>query len=103
MASSERSTRPPSIGNAGSRLNSTRNTFTASKRSANEPVVVLMEPSAVHEPVSVIHAAKMAAMTTFTAGPATAIQNSCTGLSGIRSNRARPPMGRSVMSRVPMP
>ena len=37
VASSARSTRPPSIGNAGSRLNATRHTLTISRRSMNEP------------------------------------------------------------------
>jgi hypothetical protein len=42
-------------------------------------------------------------MMTFTNGPATAMINSCTGSSGIRSSRATPPMGSSVMSGVLIP
>ena len=42
-------------------------------------------------------------MTTFTAGPATAITNSCQGDVGMRSSRARPPMGSRVISGVRMP
>ena len=37
------------------------------------------------------------------AGPASATQSSCMGLSGIRSRRATPPMGSSVISLVGMP
>ena len=37
VASSARSTRPPSIGNAGSRLKPTRNTLTSISRSRNGP------------------------------------------------------------------
>ncbi len=42
-------------------------------------------------------------MTTFTAGPARATQNSWAGWSGIRSSRATPPIGSKVMSRVRTP
>ena len=34
---------------------------------------------------------------------ATATSSSCFGLDGMRSNRATPPMGRSVISAVPIP
>jgi len=44
-----------------------------------------------------------AAMMTLMAGPASATQSSWTGLSGMRSSRATPPMGSRVMSFVPMP
>ena len=44
-----------------------------------------------------------AAMTTFTAGPASATMISCRGFSGMRSSRASPPIGSSVMSGVRMP
>ena len=40
------------------------------------------------------------AMTTFTAGPASATTISWPGCSGMRSSRASPPIGRSVMSGV---
>src|SRR6266404_3344039 len=46
---------------------------------------------------------KPSAITTLTIGPATAMTNSCTGSSGIRSSRATPPMGSNVMSGVLMP
>src|SRR5213082_1116764 len=39
---------------------------------------------------------KPSAITTFTIGPARAITNSCTGFSGMRSNRATPPIGSKV-------
>jgi hypothetical protein len=42
----------------------------------------------------------IAAMATFTSGPAMAMATSCPGRSGMRSRRATPPMGKSVMSRV---
>ena len=77
--------------------------FTASSRSAKPPPVVLRELSGVQEPETASHKARRAAMATFTAGPAMAIQNSCAGLSGILSSRATPPMGSSVMSHVPTP
>jgi multidrug efflux pump subunit AcrB len=47
-----------------------------------------------------VETASTAAITTFTAGPAMATQNSCIGFSGMRSSRASPPMGRRVISRV---
>jgi hypothetical protein len=46
---------------------------------------------------------RTSAIMTFTAGPASATTISCPGFSGIRSSRATPPMGRSVMSGVWMP
>ena len=42
-------------------------------------------------------------MTTFTAGPASAMTNSASGFSGMRSRLATPPIGYRVMSRVPTP
>ena len=42
-------------------------------------------------------------MTTFTAGPASATTISWPGFSGMRSSRASPPIGSSVMSGVRMP
>ena len=42
-------------------------------------------------------------MTTFTAGPASATQSSWSGTSGIRSSRAKPPIGSNVMSLVRIP
>jgi hypothetical protein len=44
-----------------------------------------------------------AAMTTFTAGPASATTSSSRGLSGMRSSEATPPIGHSVTSGVRMP
>src|SRR6266536_2245865 len=46
---------------------------------------------------------KPSAITTFTSGPATAIINSCTGSSGMRSSRATPPIGSNVISGVLIP
>ena len=43
------------------------------------------------------------AMTTLTAGPASATTISWPDFSGMRSSRARPPIGSSVMSGVLMP
>ena len=45
----------------------------------------------------------MAAMVKLTAGPARATMISWRGSFGIDSSSARPPMGRMVMLRVPMP
>ncbi len=42
-------------------------------------------------------------MASVTAGPASAISISCLGSRGMRSSCATPPMGSSVMSRVPTP
>ena len=42
-------------------------------------------------------------MTKFTAGPASATTSSCAGSSGMRSSRATPPIGSSVMSGVCTP
>ena len=49
------------------------------------------------------HPYRSNAITTFTAGPASATQSSSRGSSGMRSSRATPPIGSNVISRVLMP
>jgi hypothetical protein len=95
--------RPPSIGNAGKRLNSTRKTFTDMTLANRLSDVGGQIRPMSSLPVAKSTAARIAAMTTFTAGPAAATTNSSSGRSGIRCKRATPPMGKSVMSRVGMP
>jgi len=72
-------------------------------RSRNDPEVMLTRTTGSYCPCSVSRKNRPSAMTTLTAGPASATQNSWRGSSGILSSRARPPMGKSVMSRVRMP
>jgi hypothetical protein len=85
------------------RLNPTRNRFTTISRSTNEPAVIDRVSIGTSVPVALSARYRSAAMPTLTAVPATATQNSCIGWSGIRSSRATPPIGSSVMSRVRMP
>ena len=49
------------------------------------------------------HRPAPAAITRFTAGPASATTISCAGFSGMRSSEATPPIGSSVTSGVRMP
>ena len=102
-ASSARSTRPPSIGKAGIRLKSTRKMLTPARR-ARKPgpgfsICVSVDGSR-RAPRTTI---RIKAMTTLTSGPAMAMTISSEGFSGMRDRRARPPIGRSVMSGVVMP
>ena len=60
-------------------------------------------PQRSHEAVACNQTNKAAAMTTLTAGPASATHNSCIGWEGIFSRRATPPMGSKMMSRVAIP
>lgn len=101
--SNARSTRPPSIGNAGIRLKSTRKRFATinakgagaeSSWASNWPLGSAESRHQTNAPT---------AITTFTRGPATAINSSCRGVSPVDSIRASPPMGSSVTSRVRIP
>ena len=107
MASTARSTRPPSIGKAGIRLNSTSMTFSCS--TVNRKPLTPPRPRGCARPSGAGPAGQdqyqrqaPAAMTTLTAGPARAIQNSCFGF-GRFSMLATPPMGYSVMLDTGMP
>ena len=101
-ASKARNTRPPSIGKAGIRLNTTRNRFAvASRASSPEYGSCGAMLSAGGRPPR--KANRTPAITTFTAGPARATTSSCFGSSGMRSSRATPPMGSKVTSGVWMP
>jgi hypothetical protein len=64
------------MGNAGSRLNATRKTFTASSRSTNGPLETLSCSSGVKLPLIRSQARSMPAMATLTAGPASATHSS---------------------------
>jgi len=98
-----RSARPPSIGNAGIKLNATKNKFTARMRWRKGPVVNVNVCMGSNDAVNFSHTNNTAAMATFTAGPANATHNSCRGLVGRLSRRATPPMGNKTMSRVLIP
>ena len=98
IASSARSTRPPSIGNAGIMLNRIIMVFTnisRSRRPTSRVAATFTQrtPNSHNTPT----------ITTFTAGPASATTNSSDGLSGMRVRRAMPPIGSSTMSRVVIP
>ena len=103
MARIARSTRPPSMGKAGRRLNRTRAMLTAMScvTKSSLPCSIWAMRSGVKLPPK--STSSTAAMTTLTAGPATAITSSWLGRSGMRSMLATPPIGRRVMSRVSMP
>ena len=103
VASSARSTRPPSIGNAGIMLNTARNRFTAASRSSIETRVLSTACSALVSTCAPATTISTPAITTLTSGPAIAIRNSWYGSSGMRSSRARPPIGSSVTSGVATP
>ena len=71
MARRARSTRPPSIGKAGTRLNSTRLTFTSASRSASVAVAKSIPLSSVQSDAEQ-QPSSSNAITTFTNGPAMA-------------------------------
>jgi hypothetical protein len=75
----------------------------SSTRSISEPRVKASLSSGTHAFVAPRKTKSTAAITTFTAGPASATANSCLGFSGIFSIREMPPMGSSVISRAPIP
>ena len=102
-ASTARRTRPPSIGKAGMRLNSTRKMFTEASRTMKPSAGLSSRCSASKSKCVFIRRISAAAMTMFTAGPASATTISWPGFSGIRSSRASPPIGSSVMSGVRIP
>ena len=103
IASTARSTRPPSIGKAGIRLKSTRKTFTEASLAMKLSAGLSRRCRASMSKREFMNKISTTAMTTFTAGPASATTISCPGFSGMRSSRARPPIGSSVMSGVLMP
>ena len=69
-----------------------------------KPVAAGSSVSTGKAPVPATNSAQnTTAITRLTAGPANATQSSWRGTSGMRSNRATPPIGSSVISRVWMP
>jgi hypothetical protein len=103
VASSARTARPPSMGKAGIRLKSASERLMESSRPRNELSPSRARLKELHAPVASNPTTSNAAMAKFTAGPASATHSSCRGSSGMRSSRATPPMGNSVISRVLMP
>ena len=91
------------MGKAGIRLKRKRPMFTVTRK-VSKPAPVEISPSRSVVIIAIPAMARMEkatpAMTKFTNGPATVIQNSCLGSSGIRSKLATPPIGSKVMSRV---
>src|SRR3972149_1606347 len=92
-ASSARSTRPPSMGNAGSRLKATSTTLTHMSWLTRPPPTRTASESDQRLVVSRSETNRATAITTLTAGPASATHSSWPGSSGIRSRRATPPTG----------
>ena len=102
IASSERKTRPPSIGNAGNMLNRTKPTLAQNSRIRNEPIIAAGVNTTPIVSIVLSTMNNTPAMATFTAGPASATANSWLGRSGMRSRLATPPIGNNVILRVPM-
>ena len=106
MASSARKTRPPSMGKAGMRLNTSRMTLataTCARKLAYGPSKAICEGSTIPSAPTPSTSASTRAITRFTAGPASATTISWLGFSGMRSMEATPPIGNSVTSGVRMP
>jgi len=102
MASSERSTRPPSMGNAGTRLNSSM-TRLPNRRNSGSPCSARANACSGVTPLTSRNVASAVARITFTPGPASATTSSWVGFSGMRSSCATPPNGSSTILRVAMP
>ena len=103
-ARSARSTRPPSSGNAGIRLNSS--TGAVGDHQADEDRGRSPAGRAAARPgrwPRRQRPAGAAGSRSVTAGPASAMTSSCAGSSGIRSRRATPPMGSRMTSGVRTP
>ena len=103
IESSARSTRPPSMGNAGSMLKTIIARFTP----IVFPTRFVVSDVGFNSPLSPINGtvimSSTVAITTLTAGPARATISSSCGCLGIRSKRATPPMGIRMMSLVCTP
>ena len=100
---SARSTRPPSMGNAGIMLNRARKRLTTVNRSASANLPLSTAANWVGSAWLPVSTSNTTAIATFTAGPASAISNSWIGSSGMRASRATPPIGSNVTSGVSMP
>src|SRR5712671_5274292 len=103
IASSARSTRPPSIGKAGIMLNTARKRLTSARRSIIDTLGLSMAAKCAVERCVGVTAISTTAIATLTSGPAIATRNSSLGFSGMRSSRATPPIGSSVTSGVATP
>ena len=103
VASRARSTRPPSMGNAGIRLNSARNRLTSARRSTSETLLLSTAARLWTSRCARIPTISTSAIATFTSGPAMAIRNSSLGFSGMRSSLATPPIGSRITSGVATP
>ena len=102
-ARNARSTRPPSMGYAGSRLNPHNSRLPSAIRSARLASVGSLSFSSATNPCCVAtHASNATPISRLTAGPASAIHNSSRPLGG-RSGREMPPMGNITISVVRMP
>ena len=84
-------------------LNSTRIRFTVASCCTKDWLGEAMASSTLSCTLAPRTIVSTAQITTLTAGPASATRISCFGSSGIRSSRASPPMGNSVMSGVLIP
>src|SRR5579883_2577270 len=101
LASSARSTRPPSIGMAGRRLNPARTTFIQPRRASHEPLTSVGGhtpiPRASARPTSRAPRARLVR------GPTMATRSSPEGTGDMRSISDMPPIGSSTMSFTVMP
>src|ERR1017187_6555456 len=102
MASSARRIRPPSMGNAGIMLKTPMIMLAKNRYRPRSPIDEGMDTLA-HSPGKLRTHHNAPAITKLTAGPATVINSSSTGLRGMASNSAIPPRGVSRIRRTRTP